>query len=501
MNALKKTKVMVAVALLICTAVAAAFWYSLQRFENHHSQLSEKPAREYSKISLQAIESTLGLGAKIPYASIQKAAEAATEKPQQGTGERQTCKKILGAKACATLLWNYTIERSGPITLVQAGEKVRLTLPLALDGTVSVDGRGGKLFGLRNKQISGNIEILADLQVSIDKSWCPNIDSNLSYRWVSDPQIRLVGKIKINLRKSADRALNKKLKSLEQELTQMVDCDKFRESIADNWRVHEIPIKIPPEQQAFLQVTPQSAAVTKTKATTNHVYIALEMLATTEVIPHSGAELVEQPDLPLPQLSSQIPDPGSVEFSLLMNLSYQQIQQLVSARLLGKLSQQGDKNFTITSFDLYPSNDRLIFDLGFTATGIGKFLTTSGQLYLSAIPVADADANELRFEDLKFTRILDSDMWSVLSTVLHQKILNSMKDAAVIDLSRQMTKLEKSITDTLSDPSKTANIEIVAATPDVRLVAVNPEADSLAAIIHVSTRLEATIPPEVLLRN
>jgi len=60
--------------------------------------------------------------------------------------------------------------------------------------------------------------------------------------------------------------------------------------------------------------------------------------------------------------------------------------------------------------------------------------------------------------------------------------------------------LENSIADTLADPSKTAGIEVTADSPDVRLIALNPQADGLAAIVHLSTRLDASIPEGVLVR-
>ena len=104
----------------------------------------------------------------------------------------------------------------------------------------------------------------------------------------------------------------------------------------------------------------------------------------------------------------------------------------------------------------------------------------------------------MRFEDLQFTRIIDNDLWSVFSTVIHNRILEKLRKSAVIDLRPQLGKLEQSLARTLSNPKKTAGLIVHASPPKVSLVAVNPQASSLAAILHVSTRLEAEVPPAML---
>lgn len=497
MLSMPKAKVKLFIAIAALLLISIAVWLAYTRFTEHQSQLSVKPPSQFSNITLEPIESTLGLQAIIPFETIQKAAEQATDQPQTGGGEKQTCKRILGAKACATAQWQYHVTRSGEVGIAKTGESVRISIPLALSGTIGLDGRGAKIFGLRNKQINGELELSAELRTNINADWCPTIQAKLQYRWISDPKIRLVGKIKINIRKSADKALQRSLQKVEKKLTSIIDCVQFRAKVAENWKVHHIPLKIPGHEKSYLELTPGSVATSNAITKDDHVSLNLELHATTEIVDDKS----NSTPLILPNLTTHITQPGAVEFSLLINLPYSQIKELVSQKLIGEVQQSEGKRFLISSFDLYPSNERLIFELGFTATGYGRFLKTSGTLYLSARPIADYNSNELRLEDLQFTRIIDSDLWSVLSTVLHNKILESLDDAAIINLEPQMRKLELSIINALADPNKTGGIVVSASTPEVRLVTVNPEAQSLAAIIHVSTSLDATIPPKVLLKK
>lgn len=495
-SANKKNKLFIAIGFVLAVTFLFA-WLWTQLVKTRHQQLSVKPPSQFSNLTLESIESTLGLHIKLPYDTLKHTAEQATTKAQIGDGKKQTCKRVLGINACATLIWQYRIERSGDIKISRRNNSIQLLLPLALDGNVTVDGRGGKLLGLRNKKINGQLELIADLKISVGKNWCPVLTADLNYRWLSDPMIKVAGKFKINLRKSADKTLQRKLQDIEQKFTNLIDCSELRTRIAKNWKVHHLPIKIPNQERSFLELTPRSVAISDTKPMDDHLSMAFEVIAFSKVTQNQ----VQPQPLALPDLSHTIVTPGSVEFSLLFNLTYDQIRKLVSDKLLDPSSQSVHEQFTITSFDLYPSNERLIFDLGFKTKGYAGFFQTSGKLYLSAKPVADPDSNSLRFDDLQFTRIIDSDLWSAFSTVLHNQILETLKKSAVIDLSRQVDKLEQSITRTLSDPSRTGGLIVQASPPEVRLVTVNPQADSLAAIIHVSTRLEAEVPPSVLLKK
>ena len=122
------------------------------------------------------------------------------------------------------------------------------------------------------------------------------------------------------------------------------------------------------------------------------------------------------------------------------------------------------------------------------------------QVYISAKPIADPLNNTLQLAELQLTRSLDSHLMSALSTVFRNQLLAALEKESVIDLSRSLNKVESSITETLADPIKTAGIEVTAETPDVRLMALNPQSDGLAAIVHLSTRLSARIPESVLVR-
>jgi hypothetical protein len=476
-----------------CTGVLAWLFIDLK---NNFVQLSEQPERKFSPVQLQPVPSTLGIHLHIPYSTLGEALDQTTEDPQTGTGEQQTCKKILGAKACATLNWKYRIERDSQTEVIQKDGFVRLNVPLSLNATVGVNGRSAKLLGFQNKKLTAKAVLSADIRMAMQGNWCPQIQNELSYRWIAEPKLKLFGNVKLNLRKAVDKALNKKLGVFEDKLRNTVDCEKFQNKIRQQWRVHNIPLKLPDNSPAYLSITPQSAHISDSQAQTDALSIALELNATTKV----QQTIEDEAPMMLPAVSEQSMPAGAVEFSVLLNLPYQQLNRLLQQQLLNKNIQSDNQNFRPTSIEVYPHNERLIFAIGFSASGIGGFFESEGKLFVSALPAADPVSNVLQFEDIKLTRIIDSKAFNLLSAVLHQKILTELKNASAIDLTRQIRKLEQSVIDALSDPQKTGGIKVVTGKPEIGLVTINPEAQSLALIVHLSTRLDGIIPTSAIVK-
>ena len=484
----------IAISLSIAGLCVALVTYLLNDLKNNVVLLSEKPERSFSPVKLQPVPSTLGINLHIPYRTLGEALDQATAEPQTGSGEQQTCKRILGAKACATLNWNYRIDREGETRVTQHDEHVRLSVPLALRATVGVNGKSAKFLGFQNKQLTAKAVLSADMKITMQSDWCPVLLSKLSYRWINEPKLKIIGNIKLNLKKSVDKALNKKLRSLEEKLSDVIDCNKLQDKIRQQWRVHNVPLELPDGSAAFLSITPESAHISDSQALADTLNISLELNAATEVLETPGS----QETLILPDISEESMPAGAVEFSLLLKIPYAQLNALISQQLLDK--QKDRNNLQIKSVEVYPAGERLIFSIGFTASGLSGFFTTDGRLYVSAQPSADPITNVLRFEDIKLTRIVDSKAFNLLSAVLHEQILQAIKEVATIDLSRQVRKLEQSVIESLSNPDKTGGITITSSTPEIRLVTINPEENALALIVHLSTRLTGTVPTSAIVK-
>jgi len=228
--------------LLTTIACIAALAYLFVDVKNNFVQLSEQPERKYSPVQLQPVPSTLGLNLHIPYTTLGEALDQSTADPQTGSGEQQK-----------------------------------------LNATVGVNGKSAKLLGFRKKQLSARAIMSADLRLSMQNNWCPEIHNELSYQWVEAPKLKIFGNVKLNLKKSVDKALKKKLGRFEEQLKTVIDCEKFQHKIQQQWRVHNIPLRLPDNTPAYLSITPHSAHISDSRALTDALNVSLELNATTEV--------------------------------------------------------------------------------------------------------------------------------------------------------------------------------------------------------------------------
>jgi len=383
-----------------------------QRQKLSDQQLSKKPELKYSLSTLQPIQSTIGLEANIPYQTLATLIEQETKQKQQGAGEKQSCKKMLGAKVCATLLWEYTLWRDGVVGVAPGEDKLRLTIPISFEGVVSVDGRGGKLLGLRNKDITGKVELIADLDVLVNADWCPTIDATISHRWVSDPKIRMVGDLTINLRSSIDKAINKKRNELQKKLSQAIDCTEFKATAESLWRVHTREIKSDKLNDVHLKITPISAALSNTNFFEDRVGLAFALDANVEVVPAMDAVSV---NLALPPLAQQQDEPGIVELSLLINLPYKELDSAIQS----KLKRFDADKLQVNSINVYPSGESITVDLGFTS----DMLRTSGNVYLSTIPLVDSTNNFIELTSIQLTELIDNKLLSMVTPLARKQLI------------------------------------------------------------------------------
>lgn len=493
-------------AIILAIVLGVAGW--LLSLKSQNQQLSVKPQLSYSDLKLDPLQSNIGLQVKLPYRTLINAAEKATAEPQDGNGEKQSCKKVIGTNVCATLQWQYSIYRDGDIQMQSQDGRLQLRLPISFDGAVSVDGRGGKLLGLRNKDIDGKLELIANLDIGIGANWCPKLTSDVSYQWYSDPRITLLGSIRINLRKSVDKALQRKLKELKTHLTDVIDCAEFRQALQQQWRTHKLDIDLNSDTKSQLLVTPVAASVSDVDMLDDHVSVSFDLNAVVQMRQPKVAIEIDQLKQSESEIATVLPDliphtqtPGTVEFSLLLEVPYPLLREKLADRTVGEtFSANGSHALTITSLDLYPSDELLTIDVGFSANAFGSMFKTDGQVYISAHPVADPTNNQLVLDDLQLTRTIDSKLMTAATTVLRQQLLAALDEVSVIDLSPSMAKIESSIEAALSDPAKTAGIEVSVQAPKVRLMDLNPQQNGLAAIVHLSTRLRATVSEDVLNR-
>jgi len=211
------------------------------------TQVSEIPASENvgDTSKLKARPSRINIRTRIRLSDIQSMIESELPAKMDGTGEQRQCKRVLGIKLCGTAQWVYAVERGTIITQAAEGDRLALQVPLAFNGNAGIQGPIAKTLNLSKLDFSGALLGDVKLSLDLDKSWCPNIKTDITYQWQSKPEVEWVSGLDMDLSKHLDKAIAKQLAGLDEKLKQAIDCIEFKANIANNWRNYSFPIDIP----------------------------------------------------------------------------------------------------------------------------------------------------------------------------------------------------------------------------------------------------------------
>jgi len=195
-------------------------------------------------------------------------------------------------------------------------------------------------------------------------------------------------------------------------------------------------------------------------------------------------------------------DCADIRKQILLRANYTQLQQVVEPKLVGKTYTSetiaGKVSVTIQSVALNSNPDGLTVSLGFTAKLPGKRNDTNGTLHLMAMPTVDVENQKLILKNIRMTKILDSTLWNVLSSVFEGQIIEAIERNAEIDYSERLAAFATKVKTQLEDPSRMNGAIFTVKQFNVELLDIIPESTSLAAQARVIADLELDLPLSLL---
>jgi hypothetical protein len=104
-------------------------------------------------------------------------------------------------------------------------------------------------------------------------------------------------------------------------------------------------------------------------------------------------------------------------------------------------------------------------------------MSTRGWLYVTARPVVSPDGRAVRFADISYSRLLDSQIANVLTVMLDSAIRDRLTSAGQFDLSPTIAKAKELLSQGLAQHSKEISLDM--GEPNLRLGRIIPGAGSL----------------------
>ena len=276
------------------------------------------------------------------------------------------------------------IERTAPVYLRAEGN--RLVAEVKLAGSVYGQGARG-LARLVHGVAQGAMDVFVEAKPRLTRDWRVDLNVAQSYRWTEPPLLRVFGR-DIPIARYVEPQIQAQSRRVEGEVAAKMKAIDVRRKAETAWRHAFTPVQV--ADNVWLRMTPQSVAFAGLHTTSDVLEGAIEFSGPVET--NFGGTAPAANPTPLPQLGSDVADPGHFEFLVPLTLSYQVLREVIQP-----VASQAF-NASVKDVDVYPSNGKLVIGLQFDSPPSGADATSDGWVYMAAQLKRDAAGSTLTLD-------------------------------------------------------------------------------------------------------
>lgn len=479
-----------------------------------YCDISEAPPHGGSVIPLGPRASTIQPYVAYPVSSLQPPANDAVSKllPFNASGSSNIAKWEIdwpGGSCCffkgsIDANWQIHASQIDPVRVVGGSDRLTAELDTAMNGSVGINGTIAQWLSLSGKNVSARAAILASTGLAFDRSYCPTIvDPGLDYRWISNPEIEIIGKSCVNVfgsdwcvgpwdydfSSSVDPQIRNQIPSVMQSLAAGINCSPIRGDLQKVWGNYSFPLDVPYLGAMFVNISPQALFVPRLGIDATNIVVRARLDADTVVAPTPGPV----GSLPLPYNDPLPISPGDFSLSVPVALRYYTLEALASQAAVGREfpadTPVGKITVRPTNIQVYPSGDHLAIGVSFVLNYEHVLLNTSGTVWFSSKIDATPDGKQLRLSEVAVTRKFSSPLWEIASIVLDDQLRNAISNGFQIDLTKPLGDTEAAITQALSSAGNGKGFELIATNVNTRVGRIATQDD----VLVVEGLLDATV--------
>jgi Domain of unknown function (DUF4403) len=511
------------IVILLCVSTLA----SLSSCDRGPVQLSEKPLRFANNSPLPSTPSTVAVSVNIPYARIGDEITKALPAQFADNGRQNVCvdlneevqksvQSTIGgdvgkflAKAarlvttivtvnqlrhvCQDIDYSVTVHRDDVASVAASGDRLRVSVPLSVEGWAGFSGDIAKAVALDKKSFRGSITAFVDLSIDLGPDWCPKIDAQPDFVWRDNAQLEVAGKFWISIDGTAGPKLKSAMQEAAKKLTSVISCDQMKSAISPFWHQYAIAIEPIEHHRQYINLVPTKAAFSGLRFEAGAIRCAFELVMSTEI----STKAVSTEALLLPTLERISASETKLSLAVPMRADYGEMRTVALDFLKDKVFEAdtpaGHASIKILDADIYPASPDLVAGLKFEAKLNNKMLDTKGWVYLIAQPWLDPGAQSLRLRNVRFTRDLDNDVWNVLSTIFQGEIKSSIEKQSVVDLKEKVALLRAYLQQQLKQQGDKQGIALSLNDTAVGLSAINLTDQDMEILVRFDGTAQAEI--------
>jgi hypothetical protein len=328
--------------------------------------------------------------------------------------------------------WHIRVERTGPVRIRYADQRVSFSAPLRVWYTNPI--------GLRKKRKSQELCALAVNFVSplaVGSGWRLTTKSRFDdYHWIHKPKVRLLG-IKINVTKLADSILDKRKADIEAAIDEAVHGElRLDKEVRKIWQDIQKPLRIcKVPEEIWVVPRPFSVAVAPIYGNKKTITVPIQIALRTAT--KIGTEPELEPE-PLPRLLRHKTLPESSRLRVLAFVPYEGMTKVLSQEVKQRRLNLMKGAVTVKDASVYGSGRSLI-----VKTDVGG--AVKGTLYFRGQPVFDTLTNTLRVRYVDFDVDTKERLLATADWLLHDNMRDTLEKSLVIPLSQQLAEVPAKI--------------------------------------------------------
>ena len=222
---------------------------------------------------------------------------------------------------------------------------------------------------------------------------------------------------------------------IDGQLKQQLSLKPYVETV---WQAIQQPIRISEELDAWLRVHPTEIRMTPLTADGTAARARIGIRAHTETLVGRKPAPTAPAAVPALQTSNEAADDFRV--GLAGEISHETATRMAAAELVGKTFsfQNGKRQITIGSVDLYGSHGKLVVKTGVTGS-------LDGTLYLVGKPFFNVASQSVELRDLDFALDTKSRLLKAANWLAHGTLAKRMQENLKLPLGEQLETARKNI--------------------------------------------------------
>lgn len=504
-------------------AVIGAGYVGWDWYRSWEKAYSEQPTRKATVASFEPRRSTIQPSVLLPYQALKDAANKAADKFAQPISgrERIGCRDLsaLGRtifRGCLDIDWDLAAGRNGSIEVGRAGGGIAISIPVQFSGGAGPNGAIAEALSIHRKAISGSFVANVSGQIALDEKFCPRIiNPAASFAWGDAAAIEAVGRNCLDLpfglgfcigpwnlpvgnllTPHIQAALNAQIADINSK----IPCEPVQNALGKVWQKQSIAL---PAQKGmppmFLNGTPRALASPGIIAEDAGVRLLARLDADIAASTQKG-ETGSAGPLPT---NRPIADPaGMLSVALPLSADYPTINKVVNDQLKAQLAKKpivvdtvaGAVKVDVDEVEIYPSGDRLAVGAKFKASIRGRIFDAKGTVWLTTLPTPAADGRSLTLADIKLTRAIDNQLWSLLTAALNTQLVQALQEHSKVEFGKEIDEAIVKAKAILADPKQTQGVLVNVKKIEAKLGRVAPTEQALVVEALLDVQADATIP-------